>query len=123
MADLADRFTDAYHEALANIGAEALSRAWLSQTERTRFLGDDIIPAVAKRLGFIERPEKELLQVDFAIAKKVGSIDVPVIFIESENIAETTSREVHKLCCLSAPLKVLISVCEWSDCADEDTAT
>src|SRR5205814_6852218 len=57
--------------------------------------------------------EPELLIVDFAL---VGKVDrVPRVFVESENIASSADQEVRKLCCLAAPLKVLLSVCEWDE--------
>jgi len=63
--------------------------------------------------------ERELWKVDFALSvvSKTES-KVPLIFVEAENDIRDVSREggeVRKLCCHSAPLKVLITVGKWDE--------
>ncbi len=61
---------------------------------------------------FREKP----FRIDGIFVKKGGqTIDVPIIYLESENIATTSHEEVYKLCCLNAPLKVMILCTEWDD--------
>jgi len=107
---LRDQFVRAFGEAIADTALPVLQAAWASQAARTGFY-EEILRSIGDRLGL--SLEKELLIVDFAL---IGQEDrVPRIFIESENIATSAAQEVRKLCCLSAPLKILLAVCEWDE--------
>jgi|WetSurMetagenome_2_1015567.scaffolds.fasta_scaffold134014_1 hypothetical protein len=91
-----------------------LNAAWSSQTARTQFYTKNILPNVAAQMGLTTRTE--LFTVDLAMCAKASTgHDVPLIFIESENIAFSADHEVWKLCCLAAPLKILITCVEWSE--------
>ena len=59
--------------------------------------------------------DTELFKVDFAMWTRDTEPKVPIIFVESENQANTANHEVCKLISLSAPLRVLISVIEWDE--------
>ena len=60
--------------------------------------------------------QKEEFKIDYTLCKETADrYPVPVIFVESENIASIASSEVRKLCLLYSPLKVLITCVEWSD--------
>jgi hypothetical protein len=85
--------------------------AWCSPTERTKFYAEKLLPELEKALNF--SLEYEFLNVDYALCDQ--STRVPLIFIESENFAESAAEEMRKLCSLSAPLKVLICVTEWCE--------
>jgi hypothetical protein len=99
------RFRDAFMTAVSAMETEQLTAAWASQTARTIFYRDSILKSVP-----------ELFKVDFVMATQSSSgLQVPVIFIESENIAISASHEVCKLSALAVPLRVLITVVEWSD--------
>lgn len=65
---------------------------------------------VAERLGYKLYPE--FLRVDFVIR---NADNIPIAFIESENIHPTAGEEIEKLCVVSAPVKFLMLSCEWSD--------
>ncbi len=107
---LADQFLGAFAQRIASIGAGVLRTAWHSQHERTA-LYTGILRDVA---GDMELTlEEQLLIVDYALVD--ATTNVPRVFIESENIAFSAMQEVRKLCCLAAPLKVLLSVCEWDE--------
>ena len=56
----------------------------------------------------------EWAQVDYALCLRRPE-PVPLIFVESENEVEKTGHEVQKLCSMSAPLRVLITVAQWDD--------
>jgi hypothetical protein len=92
----------------------ALAIAWTSSTERTKFYRDNVFPGVARALNLDLRPE--LFRRDFAMRVKssTGQL-VPLIFVESENVASTAYNEMEKLCALCAPLRVLITVVEWDE--------
>lgn len=99
-----------FEEAIDKTDLPTLRAAWETQTARTVFY-KDIFQKVGNKLEL--DLESQLLIVDMAL---VGRHDrVPRVFIESENIATSAIQEVRKLCCLSAPLKVLLAVCEWDE--------
>jgi hypothetical protein len=72
------------------------------------FLDGDVAADLEMKL------EEQILQIDYALSvcTKNGTL-VPVIFIESENVATTSIHEIRKLCSVNTPLRVLITVCEW----------
>jgi len=91
-----------------------LMQAWMTGGERTCFYSEAVLPEVAGGLGL--RVEKELLNIDWALCLPVSDeFSVPVIFVESENTAGGADQEVRKLCCVSAPLRILITVAEWDE--------
>jgi hypothetical protein len=57
----------------------------------------------------------ELFKVDFAISRNSDGVNVPIIFIESENNMDSADHEVRKLVNLAAPLRVLITVAQWDE--------
>lgn len=108
------RFVDAFIDEISSLPNEALSEAWQSSANRTRLYEHRVLPQVASKMSL--RFKKEEFRVDFTFCKAVlDTYEVPVIFIESENIATSAHHEIRKLCCLHAPLKVLIVCAEWSD--------
>jgi hypothetical protein len=90
--------------------------AWTSNSNRTKFM-KIFLNKVALTLGLTV--EHELWRVDFALSViSENGFKVPVIFVESENNIKDVNRaggEVRKLCCHSAPLKVLITVGMWDE--------
>ena len=107
---LSVRFCAAFANALGNADLGLLRAAWLTPGARTAFYAD-LFRQVGAELTL--DLEQELLIVDFAL---IGRSDrVPRVFIESENVASFAVQEVRKLCCLSAPLKVLLTVAEWDN--------
>jgi len=107
--DLWHQFKNAFTGEMRELDDGALRKLWRSQAKRTEGLTNTILKNVAK--GFRLDFESEFLNVDFCLSEN----SVPKIFIESENIAKTAHSEIRKLACLSTPLKVLITVSEWSD--------
>jgi len=88
-----------------------LKAVWDIPEERTN-LYDNLMKELAEDLGYYFRPQ--FLRIDYALCDKERK--VPLIFIEFENNALLIAEdELRKLCCVSAPLKVIISVIEWSD--------
>ena len=90
--------------------------AWQNSDNRTKFIRG-ILRAITSALGL--ELESELWKFDFAmsIVSETG-VKVPAIFIESENLIGGVvfpSGEVRKLCCHSAPLKILITVGQWDE--------
>jgi hypothetical protein len=107
------RFRASFREQLERTSTDRFGDAWHSEPERTAFYVRDILPPVAADLKLQKAPE--LFRVDMAmgVASPVGM--VPLIWIESENNADTATHEVRKLAALSGPVKVLITCCDWDD--------
>jgi len=106
----AEQFLVQLRHAIDQRDADQWRAAWGTQTARTRFYRT-LLTTVAGALDL--ELEQELLLVDFVM---VGTRDrVPRVFLESENIATSSVQEIRKLCCLSAPVKVLLTVCAWDD--------
>jgi len=107
-------FRDSMVAALSTVEGDRIIAAWGSQTARTSFYRDYLLKSVAQDLEVSVAPE--LFKVDFVMtALSSSGLQVPVIFIESENIATSASHEVRKLAVLAVPLRILITVGEWSD--------
>ena len=89
---------------------KGLIETWLNRTSRTTFY-KKIYPYIAEKLDLKYFP-KEFLKVDATMYRKdkITNWEIPVIFIESENDFETAEEEVYKLCSLSAPIRVLITI-------------
>jgi hypothetical protein len=105
---LAKIFLRALRESLLGVDAKTLWQAWSSKSCRTRFYAKTIIPEIARALGLIHRTER--FTVDHVLVKNsINGHDVPNICIESENDYAAATHEIEKLCCLNAPLKVLIT--------------
>src|SRR5437899_12912127 len=82
--------------ALSTVEEDRIVAAWASQTARTSFYRDCLLKSVAQDLELAVAPE--LFKVDFVMTTPSSSgIQIPVIFIESENIAKSASQEVSKL--------------------------
>lgn len=111
-----------YKEALQATDRLTFAKVWHSlpgekrgqgpNTKRTRFYRTDLLPRVSRKLGLALGSEAFNLKVDFVMWKT----KVPWIVIESENTFGDASKiEVPQLCCLAAPVKVLISCCPWEE--------
>ena len=80
--------------------------------EKQRNDGDMSAKKIAKSLNpsITEKP----FRIDGIFVKTAGqTTTVPIIYLESENIATNSHEEVYKLCCLNSPLKVLIVCTDW----------
>ena len=112
--DLWAQFREAFCEALSQSGRERLWEIWHRESKRTEFYAHELLEAVAQRLGM--SLQREFLAVDYVLKESLFEHQpLRRIFIESENNVFTATHEVEKLCCVSAPLKVLITVAEWED--------
>lgn len=106
-------FADAFVVEVDQMPVADVALAWASHKERTRLYASRVLPAVAQRLGLSHT--KELFKVDAAMLRPASNGEqVPIVFIESENNATSSKHEMRKLCALSCPLAVLISVIEWN---------
>jgi hypothetical protein len=107
------RFKSSFRKKLDSTSIERFGDAWHSEPERTLFYVWDILPQVAADLKLQNVPE--LFRVDMAMGAASPAGTVPLIWIESENNADTATHEVRKLVALSGAVKVLITCCEWDD--------
>lgn len=105
------RFTRAFAAGVRETEVPALAESWANERRRTAFYSNVLLPRVARSLGMTMESEV-FRRTDFAFFKDGG---VPEVMIESENKAFGSSTEIHQLCALSAPLRVLLTVTEWDD--------
>ena len=110
-------FSTSLRKHLESATNDALEEAWAAHPKRTAFYRSNLLPQVAKDLD-LQITNEGLFKVDFTMWAKVDGHSVPRVFLESENAANTAGHEILKLCCLSAPLRVLISLSEWDDESD-----
>jgi hypothetical protein len=108
--DLLNHFLSAFATAIDKAGRLGTQAAWQGSTERTGFY-NELFRSIAAQMDL--ELKREVLQVDYALVSR--HTKVPRVFIESENQAWSAEQEVAKLCCLSAPVKMLVSVVEWDD--------
>jgi hypothetical protein len=107
------RFKKYFVDYLSSLDDSELLSAWEASGNRTKLYENRIIQSVANKLEleFI----KEDFKIDYTLCQRIGDYKVPLVFIESENDARSADHEIRKLCCMNAPLKVLIVCSEWSD--------
>ncbi len=79
----------------------------------TEFYKINLFPKIANKID-LECSEKEFLRIDILLSKKgIYGYQVPMIAIESENIAEGENsdldKEIRKLLSVNAPIKVLLT--------------
>jgi len=109
-----ESFEKHFLAALEEATVDEFRVAWKSEKERTCFYKEIIATRIAASMNM--QFTSELFKVDFALcATSTNGHLVPLIFVESENKANTATHEVRKLCSLSAPLKVLITCVEWCE--------
>lgn len=107
----ASRFKEAFQQAFAQLHQQGkCPQNWNNKPAVTSFYKETLLPIIAESLE-LEMLEKELLRIDYVLCKR-GQEDyaVPQVFIESENDSVSDlPREIHKLLCVNAPLKVLLT--------------
>jgi hypothetical protein len=107
-------FQRSFCAAIQSLEGIGLAEIWATQYTRTSNYADELLKSVAKDLELDFK--REYSMVDYSMWDcRSNSEPTPVIFIESENHATGADHEVKTLCCLAAPLKVLITVGEWED--------
>lgn len=103
------KFFSTFRTEVEELGWEVLERAWSSDTERTEYYLSLILPRMASNLKL--RSTREQYSVDYVMFTDSG---VPWAFVQTENDIANTYDEVCKLCCFTAPVRVLITVSEWN---------
>lgn len=94
---------------------QIFEQSWVSKSERSKFYFESLLPRIAPRLGLEFRKERPF-RIDGVFFKRASqSTEVPLIYVESENYAKSSHEEIFKLCCISAPLKVLFICNEWTE--------
>lgn len=88
-----------------------LTQMWSDSHRRTEFYARTLMPELAVRMEM--GVASEVLRVDYTLVEKASG--VPLVVVESENEAFRAQEELWKLCCLSAPLRVLLTVVQWDD--------
>ena len=107
-------FQRSFCAAILSLEGSRLAEIWATQYSRTPFCADELLKSVAKDLELDFKREHS--RVAYSMWDyRAHSEPTPVIFIESEEQATCADQEVKTLCCLAAPLKVLITVGEWED--------
>ncbi|HEX6747515.1 MAG TPA: hypothetical protein VF092_09530 [Longimicrobium sp.] len=97
---------------LVNISSVVDLSGWFgSAPKRTALYRDRWLPLIASSMGL--ELVREFCHIDFAFCKRTPrGAQVPVILLESENQIEGSSHELRKLCCISAPVRILLT---WED--------
>jgi hypothetical protein len=109
-------FVSQFRSHIENAVSSHLVEAWSDAASRTRFYREVALQGVATSMGY--EFGTELFTVDYVMWLEAGGHKVPIIFIESENSAFTATHEIRKLACITAPLRILITVIEWDECPD-----
>ena len=107
-------FQESFCAAIQSVGEVRLAEIWATQYTRTTHYADELLQSVAKDLGLDLKRESSRVNYSMWDCRS-DSEPTPLIFIESENHATGADNEVKTLCCLAAPLKVLITAGEWED--------
>ena len=81
---------------------------WQAVQEKTYFYEWSLMPAVKRHLGYDLHVER--LRCDYTF---LDPNQVPLIAVEAENAHQTAAHEMHCLCSLAAPLKILLLSCDW----------
>jgi len=111
--DLWTQFHRAFEAEIRGTSDEDLYAAWQKPSRRTKLYAGTIVPKIASHLGLSDI--SELFKVDWVMRTPCSTGEfVPVVFVESENVAKTAGHEMRKLCAISCPLAVLITVIEWN---------
>jgi hypothetical protein len=107
------RFSCRFVAELQQAALADLQRAWQGGLPDRTNLYRQFMPRIATALD-LELEPHEFLRVDWVMSSRasIGKA-VPVIFIESENNARSAYEEMRKLCAVSSPLAVLITVKKW----------
>ena len=110
-------FRDAFRRQVYDATDATLAEGWSAHGGRTTLYARTHFPALAPETGLVFC--RELLVVDYALCQRVsdGASNeelVPVVFAESESDAALAHQEVGKLCALAAPVRVLLTVAQWS---------
>ena len=107
-------FRTAFEKSLEGMRSDEFLMAWKGSAARTKRYEEHVLPEVAQQMGL--RFKKEEFKVDYTMCEVDSSGNaVPLVFVESENNAQSAGHEIRKLACLHAPLKVLVVCAEWSN--------
>jgi len=113
--ELWNDFKISFEETVNEIDKSAFIDAWKDMPSRTLFYSTKLLPEISKKLGLSYQKEK-VNRFDGVFYKTASqNTDVPVIYIESENDAKSSDREIFKLLAINAPLKVLLICNEWNE--------
>jgi hypothetical protein len=107
-------FQKSFCAAILSLEGIRLAEIWAAQYSRTIFSADELLKSVAKNLDLDFKREHSMVAYSMWDCRS-DSEPTPSIFVESEEQATCADQEVKTLCCLAAPLKVLITVGEWED--------
>ncbi|WP_370547441.1 hypothetical protein [Edwardsiella tarda] len=103
-------FKNALYNKLFSIDISDFESAWGNGlSNKTRFV-EKLFSSLASDMSLFIEYEK--FRCDMTLLDEDG---IPLVFIESENNHSTAVTEVEQLCCLHAPLKVLVISCSWFD--------
>jgi hypothetical protein len=112
--ELKDNFINKFKEALCEqIVNPIIANELRNFKSLTEFYKNNLFPKIAKKID-LKCSEKEFLRIDILLTKEgKHGYHVPMVAVESENIAEGTSsdldKEIRKLLSINAPIKVLLT--------------
>ncbi len=123
MQNLWNQFKVAFVEEIESVSDEILLESWQSNPKRTSFYFELILPKIATKLGLLFKKEKPLRADGIFYQTGSQKTEIPIVVIESENDILSSSDEIGKLCFISAPLKILFVVFEWTEQTSEKIAS
>lgn len=113
--NLWENFKTAFITTVNTFPIQTFEQSWVSKPERSKFYFESLLPKIAPLLSLEFRTERPF-RIDGIFYKKSSqTTEVPIIYVESENDAKYSHEEIYKLCCISAPLKVLFICNEWTE--------
>lgn len=105
---------------LRKLSSDALADLWhKSAGGRTGFYLSDLVDSLEKSLS-CDWAERELQRYDLVMGLNFTDAETgyqfrgPKVFLESENNPFTAHIEIERLACATAPLRILLTLAEWS---------
>ncbi len=109
-----DNFKTAFKQMAKNFPVQVLEQSWLTKSDRTKLYFEILLPKIAMLLDLKFKTERPFRFDGIFFKQGSQNTEVPIVYIESENDAKSSHEEFYKLCCISAPLKVLFICNAWT---------
>lgn len=110
-----DNFKKSFIATVNDYPIQILDQSWLSRGDRSKFYFKSLLPKIATLLDLKFKTERPFRIDGIFFREGSQSTEVPIVYIESENNAKSSHEEIYKLCCVSAPLKVLFICNDWTE--------
>ena len=115
--ELWNKFREHFFAHLRSMSTDQLHKFWhvsaQCRTEQYR----EILKQMASGGNGMRRDDydREQLRIDARFCEKVDEVKVPIVLVEYENVCKRSHEEVAKLLSTSVPLRVLMTMGQWSE--------